>query len=214
MDGNALEIGVPSQLVVPAWLGKASEDIEEAEAEVLLSDFGESFLASSTSRYHSNSPLSFRPPEANFLLAPLGMSADIWSLACVIWEVLGQRPLFESWMATTDEVLADQVELLGKLPPEWWARWAARSQFYSEDKTSGVIEATRERPEGVERWGWGERLELCVQRPRREAGLPQMGDDERAVLLELLQSMIRFDPEARITARELRGSRWMQMLGM
>jgi hypothetical protein len=110
-------------------LGKESEELEAAEAEVILSDFGESFMPSSTARFYSNAPLSFRPPEARFPPTPLGFPADIWSLACLIWEVLGRRPLLESWFATDDQVLADEVDLLGRLPPEWWTQWDARSEF-------------------------------------------------------------------------------------
>jgi len=111
-------------------------------------------VASSTNRQYSNSPLSFRPPEAFFPPTPLGCPADIWSLACLIWEVLGQRPLFESWMVTVDEVLADEVDLLGKLPTEWWPRWDARSAFYVEDddEESGVKLAPGRHAETV-RWG-------------------------------------------------------------
>ncbi len=115
-DGKPLDYGVPSHVVVPVWLGKASEEVE-AEAEVILSDFGEAFMPSSSSRLYSNVPLSFRTPEACFAPTLLSFPADIWSLACLICEIFGQRPLFESWMATDDEVLADEVDLLGKLPP-------------------------------------------------------------------------------------------------
>lgn len=196
-------------LVVPIWMGKASEDVEMPEAEVLLGDFGESFIPSSTDRLYSNSPPSFRPPETRFPPTLLGFPADIWSLACLVWEVLGQRPLFESWMATDDEVLADQVDLLGKLPFEWWTRWDARSAFYVEDGELG-IELTPERPPGTVRRGWTERLELCIQRPRREEGLDKIGEDERAALLSMLRSMLQFEPERRATAEHLRQSGWME----
>lgn len=194
---------------MPIWMGKASKNIEMPEAEVLLGDFGESFMPSSTDRLYSNSPPSFRQPEARFPSTPLGFPADIWSLACLVWDVLGQRPLFESWMATDDEVLADEVDLLGKLPPEWWTRWEARSGFYAEDGEAGIRLAP-ERPPGTVRWGWDERLEFCIQRPRREDGLDEIGEDERAALLSMLRSMLQFEPERRATAKQLRQNCWMK----
>lgn len=207
-DGKPLDYGVPSHLVVPIWLGKASEEVE-VEAEVILGDFGESFMPSSSSRLYSNAPLSFRPPEARFAPTPLSFPADIWSLACLIWEVFGQRPLFEAWMATDDEVLADKVDLLGKLPPEWWTRWDTRSKFYADNGEAG-ISLSPERPPGKMRWGWNERLEFCVQRPRRQAGLEETAEDEKAALLSMLQSMLQFEPECRATAKQLRQTYWME----
>ena len=76
-DDKALDYGVPSHLVIPIWLGKASEDMQPSDTELLLSDFGESYMPSSTDRRHSNSPLSYRPPEARFPSAPLSFSANI-----------------------------------------------------------------------------------------------------------------------------------------
>ncbi|KAI1198835.1 kinase-like protein [Nemania serpens] len=209
VDGKPVDDGVPSHLVVPMWMGKSSEDIEMSEAQVLLSDFGESFMPAPVDRFYSNSPLSFRPPEAHFPSKPLGFAADIWSLACLAWEILGARPLFESSMATDDEVLADVVDLLGKLPPEWWTQWGARSEFYTEDGESGIKLAPGRLPETV-RWGWNERLELCVQRPRREAGFDGISEDEWTSLLAMLRSMMHFEPDRRATAKQLLQSHWMK----
>ncbi|KAI0526212.1 kinase-like protein [Xylaria bambusicola] len=208
-DRNPVGDGVPSHLVVPIWMGKSSEDMEMSEAEVLLSDFGESFMPASVDRFYSNSPLSFRPPEARFPSKPLGFAADIWSLACLSWEILGARPLFESSMATDDDVLADIVDLLGKPPPEWWTQWNARSQFYTEDGESG-IKLAPERLPGTLRWGWSERLDLCVQRPRREAGFDGISEKEWTSLLAMLQSMMHFEPDQRATAKQILQSDWMK----
>ncbi|RWA03572.1 hypothetical protein EKO27_g11534 [Xylaria grammica] len=209
VDGNPVGDGVPSHLVVPIWIGKSSEDIETSEAEVLLSDFGESFMPASVERFYSNSPLSFRPPESRFPSKPIDFAADIWSLACLAWEILGARPLFESSMVTDDEVLADVVDLLGKPPPEWWTKWDARSEFYTEDGESG-IKLAPERLPGTVRWGWNERLELCIQRPRREAGFDRVSENEWTSLLAMLQSMMHFEPDQRATAKRLLRSHWMK----
>ncbi|KAJ8125740.1 hypothetical protein O1611_g7898 [Lasiodiplodia mahajangana] len=209
MDGKPIGDGVPSHLVVPIWMGKSSEDIQMSEAEVLLSDFGESFIPASVERFYSNSPLSFRPPEAHFSSKPLDFAADIWSLACLAWEILGARPLFESWMAADDEVVADMVDLLGKLPPEWWTQWDARSKFYTEDGESDIRLAPGRLP-GTERWGWSERLEFCIQRPRRKAGFDMISEDEWTSLLAMLQSMMHFEPDQRTTTKELLQSHWMR----
>ncbi|KAI0104962.1 kinase-like protein [Nemania sp. FL0031] len=208
VDGKPVGEGVPSHLVVPIWMGKGSERIQPLEAEVVLSDFGESFTPASVERFYSNSPLSFRPPEARFPSKPLDFSADIWSLACLAWEILGTRPLFESWVATDDEVLADEVDLLGKLPPEWWTQWDARSTFYTEDGESDIRLAPGS-PRAARR-SWSERLEGCIQRPRREADFHIVSEDEWTSLLAMLLSMLLFEPDQRTTAKELLQSDWMK----
>ncbi|OQE11651.1 hypothetical protein PENVUL_c002G01696 [Penicillium vulpinum] len=58
-------------------------------------------------------PGLFGPPEARFSDEPLSFPSDIWTLACAIWEIAGQRPLFEAFFPTADRVTADQVEVLG-----------------------------------------------------------------------------------------------------
>lgn len=112
-------------------------------------------------------------------------------------------------MATDDEVLADEVDLLGKLPQEWWTWWDACSKFYAEDGESGIMLAP-ERPLGTLRWGWNKGLELCIQRPRREAGFDEIVEDETAALLRMSRSMLQFNLEQRVTAKQLRRSCCME----
>lgn len=123
-DGNPLPPGVPPRAVTPVWLGHGKKQAALQDTRILLTDFGEAYVPEETPRTHSNTPASYAPPEACFANAPrtLSFSADIWSLACTVWEVLGSKPLFEPWGATGDDILADQVDLLEKLPEEWWAR--------------------------------------------------------------------------------------------
>lgn len=107
--------GVPSHAVVPVWLGQRGQRLPLSEATILLTDFGESYLPSDTSRYHSNTLRWFRPPEVHFLpKEPLSFPADIWSLACAIWQIVCVQPLFDAWFATTDNIIREQVDMFGK----------------------------------------------------------------------------------------------------
>ena len=45
---------------------------------------------------------------------PLSFPADIWALACTIFAILGQRPLFKTWFPSDDQVIDEQVDTLGK----------------------------------------------------------------------------------------------------
>ena len=92
---SPLESSVPSSVVPPTRLGKSSEDFSPAESKVFLGDFGDAWRPSTQSRYESHAPLSFMPPEAKFEPERgLSFPADIWTLACSIWIILGQRLLF------------------------------------------------------------------------------------------------------------------------
>jgi serine/threonine-protein kinase SRPK3 len=103
LDGKPLPDGVPTHGVMPIWLGKESELITLAEAKTFLTDFGESFLPTMAQRCYSNTPGILVPPEIHFLShKPVSFPSDIWTLACKIWEIIGQRPLFEGFNPSKD----------------------------------------------------------------------------------------------------------------
>ncbi|KAF7559806.1 hypothetical protein G7046_g4352 [Stylonectria norvegica] len=212
LDGASLGDGVPSHAVVPIWLGDKSEDLVVSDASILLSDFGESYHPLIESRTHSNIPLGSRPPEAFFPSPdePFGFGTDIWSLGCLIWEVLGQRPIYDSWVASDDEVLDDQVDLLGKLPQRWWQRWENRAEFWAEQGDD--IELAPTRHSDHRRWDWESRVELCIQKGRREEKdmEGQLSEEETEDFLDMMKRMIVFEPEQRASATEILRSRWVQ----
>lgn len=134
LDNEPLAKCVPSHGTKPVWLGKDSELITLSEASIFLSDSGEAFTPSTTERLHSNTPALSAPPETRFMpQTPLSFSADIWSLACTVYSIMGARPLFEGFAPTADWMTKEHVTVLGKLPPEWWDRWDTRSRWFDED---------------------------------------------------------------------------------
>ncbi|KAK9638209.1 hypothetical protein HCH54_009072 [Aspergillus fumigatus] len=44
LDQGPLPVGVPENVIVPIWLGKESELVDLSEAQIILTDFGESFV--------------------------------------------------------------------------------------------------------------------------------------------------------------------------
>lgn len=44
LDQGPLPVGVPENVIVPTWLGKESELVDSSEAQIILADFGESFV--------------------------------------------------------------------------------------------------------------------------------------------------------------------------
>ncbi|KAH8427676.1 uncharacterized protein LDX57_005386 [Aspergillus melleus] len=200
-DGKPLGHNIPHEAILPLWLGKPSEKMTSPEASILLSDFGEAFLASTEDRYESHAPIAFAPPEAVFEPnKPLSFPSDIWTLACSIWSILGQRPLFEEILATQDDITAEQIDVLGGLPLEWWNQWQGRHEYFDEDGKSRSDRHIR---------SWEDRFESHIQRPRLEAGIPCVGSEEKTAILDMLRSMLSFRPEMRATARDILECEWM-----
>lgn len=201
LDDKPLGEGVPAHGVLPIWLGTRSETIFPSEAGILLTDFGESYLPSITSRTYCSTPPALVPPEVH--LSPGGLlsfPADIWTLACTIWSIIGHRQLFEAWIPTSDDMIKEYVDALGKLPSELWLKWEARTRWFDE---KGVRTSQDPRP-------LIDRYEYCIQEPRRESGMEEVGSEEKAALLEMLRAMLVYNPQERPVAKDLGEFKWMK----
>jgi serine/threonine-protein kinase SRPK3 len=211
LDKKWLPKGVPKHAIQPVWLGEVSELIPLSDAEILLTDFGLSFLPSTTPRYYSDYcevGMSLLPPEAYFLpQESLSFPSDIWALACTIWEMISPRPLFMALMCfqTTDHMIKQYVDLLGKLPPEWWQRWDARSKFFNEEGVK-IDRITK----GPLRDSFEQQFEEKVQRPRRFYKMEEVSEEEKAALLNMLKAMMTFKPGDRMTVKQIVESKWMK----
>ncbi|RMZ46038.1 hypothetical protein CA14_005425 [Aspergillus flavus] len=186
------------------------DDLVFGEEKIILSDFGESFNPHKTPRFSSKTLPLLQPPEAIFSDEPLSFASDIWTLACTIWEISGQRPLFEASWPTADRVTAEQVEVLGILPPEWWGKWSRRLEWFNE---KGELRPETSRSHDSIRRTWDQRFGYCIQQPRAEAGLEKMTEKEKSAFEDMLRSMLTFRPEERATAQEVLHSDWMKGWG-
>ncbi|OJJ52299.1 hypothetical protein ASPSYDRAFT_62949 [Aspergillus sydowii CBS 593.65] len=200
LDGKPLADGVPTHGVVPIWLGKESELVPLSEAKIFVTDFGESFLPSITQRHYSHTPGILAPPETYFH-EPLSFPSDIWTLACTLWDILGQRPLFEGFNPSDDWMIKEHVDALGKLPCHWWQKWAARERWFTEE--------AKRKSEGEGR-SLVNRFIGSIQNPRHECAMEGVGEAEKSALLTMLRGMLAFRPNERLTATEIMGSEWMR----
>lgn len=200
-DGKELPPCVPSHAILPIWLGESSEKLRLSEAKILLSDFGEAFAPAKGTKFESHAPLVNRAPETRFeSTKPLSFPSDIWSLACSIWDIVGQSPLFEGFLATDDDITCEHVDALGILPPEWWDKWEARQKKFDEDGKPINRGSSR---------SWEDRFEDSVQQPRRAEGMQLFEPTERDALFSMLRSMLAFRPEDRPSPKEVLASEWM-----
>lgn len=135
-DGKPLLPNTPPVAVRPLYLGKRAQEFNPSDVHVVLSDFGEAFAPASDFRRGERcaTPLAFKPPEARFEPhAALSYSADIWSLATAIWQIIGMKALFSTCWVTEDEMVSQHIDVLGPMPAKWWERWEERAQFYDKD---------------------------------------------------------------------------------
>ncbi|RSL85825.1 hypothetical protein CEP52_016019 [Fusarium oligoseptatum] len=173
-----------------------------SESKILLADFGTAFYPAKESRLQSCTPLEIRPPEARFEpTTPLSFPSDIWSLACTIWAIVGQRPFLDSFLLSQDDATRDQVDALGRLPPEWWEKWEARSKSFSQDGSP---------KEGRSPWSWDQRFEDSIQQPRREEGIGTLDEKEGHALCEMIRWMLAFRPGDRPSADQVLKTTWMR----
>lgn len=86
---------------------------------VKLSDYGPSLLLATEHAPEIHTPPLSRPPE-DFFQEPITLAADIRTLGVGLYEVLGERPLFESFNCDRDDILADTITTLGLPPARWW----------------------------------------------------------------------------------------------
>ncbi|KJX93417.1 protein kinase domain protein [Zymoseptoria brevis] len=195
--------GVPSYAVPALWLGTESHEICLDDAKLILSDFGVAFRPADKSRFESYTPLILRPPEAFFEPAvPLTFASDIWSLGCVIFELLAHISLIDGFLDPQDEITAQQVELQGHMPPEWWAKWEKRSKWYDEEG--------QPLSPASDLWSWERRFEQWIQHPRRRRGMEVISDKERDALLSLLGRMLAWRPAERLDVKEVMETDWMK----
>ncbi|CAI7621165.1 unnamed protein product [Penicillium glandicola] len=206
LNGKPLTDGVPAQVFIPGWFGVRSDDIEFGEG-ITLSDFGESFNPHISPKFSSKTLPLLQPPEARFSDEPLSFASDIWTLACTIWEIAGQRPLFETFFPTANRVTAEQVEVLGILPPEWWGKWSRRLDWFNEEGELNL------EPGMSTRRDFDRRFEYSIQIPRAEAGSETMTAKERRAFEAMLRSMLIYRPNERATAQQVLHSEWMKDWG-
>ncbi|KAG6831510.1 hypothetical protein H0H92_009778 [Tricholoma furcatifolium] len=198
-DGEPITSAAPAYVVVPPDPLRLAKVILKAnDCTIKITDFGESFLATDSTKPVLGTPISFAAPEVLFGdSASISPKTDIWALASLIYEVLGNHRLFESFFNDKDEVITEIVRTLGKMPDRWWRQWEKRDTIFEEDGTfkpnSGDCSGEPRTVDLKERLG--------DIRRNDEEGQKELGGDLEALEV-VLGKMLRYEPEDRITIEE------------
>lgn len=172
---------------------------------IKISDYGTSFSVSTETYPKLHTPALYLPPE-DFFGEPITQAADIWTLGVSLYEVLGERALFETFGWDRDDIMADMVSTLGPPPTRWWDKWENRKEFFESDgswvRNMKRVYTPAFRPLHQRMWdmGRGETHETCQWDVER---------GEMRALEELLRGMMAFEPAERLTAEQLMRSEYM-----
>lgn len=204
VDDAPLGPGVPPYTVMPAATVVSSAEV--TDPRILISDFGQSWIYDPTQpKEDLETPVIYLPPETTFAKEALGFPADVWSLGCSIYEIMGERPLFEWFMTDRPAAIAEMVSCLGPLPQHWWDVWEQRGEFFTEN--------------GIWRMDMTRKITPESRPLRRRFG--DMGRNLESELTaaelesfeEMLRAMLEYEPAKRATIGEVAKSEWMTKWG-
>lgn len=203
IDGSAAGPHAPPHAIYPMIPNMPANEV--TDPEIVISDYGTSFVVFQTPSPMLSTPALYLPPEA-FFDDPITPAADIWTLGVNLYEAMGERPLFETFAWDPDDIIGEMISTLGRPPARWWGRWAKRAEFFQPDgewiPDFKRIRTPVFRPLHQRLWemGRGETPETCQ--------LDVAGGELRA-LEDLLKSMMAFEPAELPTAEQLMASEYM-----
>lgn len=212
-DGKPLSRHVPSEIVLPAPLPIKTKDISPVlHLPAMLSDFGEAFEPSKTRRDFAHTlPASialesfFSEEGSGFVSFP----SEIWTLAYTSVDILGNGSPFQDLSSHRDNVIAQQVLILGKLPEPWWSRWEARSEYFDTDVITYLPDNCK--IEDLKGTGSFEKdFDRYVTGPRSRRKEEVFGPEERRAFLDMLASMLVYDPSQRATINQIAECEWIK----
>ena len=213
MDYSPLGPHTPTQLVAPIANVRFTNPTFLQE-DILLIDFGQAFpLPSPPTDYEPATAPEYMSPEAHFE-GRIGPPADVWGLACTIFQIRAGSPLFEAPLGGMDGILKRIVETLGKMPDPWWGAFTNRHIWFNEDgnpKDSG--DAKKMSIKQKLRSIGSQDLSRAIRDdgPMAERPGTRLDDVEIEVLGDLLEKMVRYQPQDRIKMCEVVAHPWFAL---
>ncbi|KAI0809592.1 kinase-like protein [Xylaria sp. FL0064] len=187
-DGNPLEPGKPEYLVRPT---SYPADFSLSFHPIKIVDFGESFLSDDIpDTLHT--PLPVRAPKIIFG-DKLDYRVDLWSMGCMLFELVVGQPPFDSFMTTPTILVRQMLERASDgLPERWQQTWRAMDSASPGEKSGYTLQEWLE-----EVYFDGERNEDLTREDILKVG-------------ELVRRMLRFEPSMRASAREILQDPWFR----
>lgn len=216
-DGTPVGPHAPPYAVYPMHFKTLADNV--VDPMVGISDYGTSFVVATVNEASAgphtpelHTPALYLPPEG-FVNDPITQAADIWTLGVSLYEVLGERPLFELFGWDRDDIIAEIVSTFGPLPARWWNAWSNPKDFFESDGSwtchmnENRIYTPGSRSLHQRMWdmGRGETPDTCQWDTQ---------GGEMQALEELLRGMMAFEHTERLTAEQLMRSEYMEKWAM
>jgi len=147
----------------------------------------------------------YRCPEGILGIWPFGPAADVWSVGCLVFELLTGETLFDPQSPRAGEAftkdeshLAQAVELLGPVPPALASRGHRSAKWFLGDASTLKNIAIAPPPRGVD----------AIARVLEENFGFDRGDAGDASTF--LRALLAYDPADRVTAKQALGLPWLR----
>ncbi|KFY03268.1 hypothetical protein V490_00224 [Pseudogymnoascus sp. VKM F-3557] len=175
-------------------------DMPESIGEPVLCDFGNAVYGTNTNDDDAY-PDVYRCPEV-MLHLPWSYSADIWNVGVMIWDIFEGKHLFSGQdpkrgRYTTRAHLTELISVLGPPPLELIKRGERSAEWF--DGNGKWLEPDENEPE---------RLPLLPS-SSLEAAEDNLNGKDKELFLNFIKSMLQWEPEKRMTARELLNDPWL-----
>ncbi|KAF2628840.1 kinase-like protein [Macroventuria anomochaeta] len=185
-DRKPLEPSMPRYLVKPS---SYSTNYNFSLDAVKIVDFGQSFWSADPPKtFHT--PLPLRAPEIIFR-DRVDWRVDLWSMGCMLFELVVGQPLFDSVMTTPTILVRQMLEMASdELPERWQAKWRVMEAASPGEESVYSLQAWLE-----EMYFDGERSEDLSREDILRVGA-------------LIRSMLRFEPCARASSKDILQDSW------
>lgn len=209
----------PEYLVYPLEFGDANYSVILPRAQVI--DFGQSFdISQRPPPTIFGVPANYAAPEV-FLDNSGGTAMDLWSLGCTLFEIRLGRRLFDVFQLVglrKEDYIDEVTSVLGK-PPELWAEYYSVSDNESEtvstqtnrdlgDDGDTGIGSQGERSRSIQK-----RLSSChdcAGQVCTHQRVQPISKSEAATLADLLEKLLRYRPEERLSAQDVLQHAWFR----
>ncbi|KAJ6492262.1 kinase-like protein [Mycena sanguinolenta] len=168
--------------------------------------------------YEHGTIINYQSPEARFE-GRSGPEADVWALACAIFEIRAGFPLFDPFFGSDADILRQTVETLGRLPDPWWDAFTERTQWFEDDGAPKIAEAQERAGLLIQASKSSIRAKLLSigtqddppqvdEGPMVERSGVTLREEEMRFLGDLLEKMLKYPPEERIGIKEVVAHPW------
>ncbi|KAH0578353.1 hypothetical protein H2248_003967 [Termitomyces sp. 'cryptogamus'] len=179
------------------YLSREIEYPNNACGVPIICDFGHAVWGGEK-HVNDAQPDKYRSPEV-ILNVPWCYEVDVWSIACLIWDIFEDASLFNGF---DDEYhtyrgrthLAEMIAIMGPPPPEFLARGSLASKFFSpEGKFIGGVEIPP----------------LTLNDVETTLTFWEKYEGERDLFLQFMRKMLQWDPKNRQTPKQLLEDEWI-----